>query len=126
MGIYRNETASRVISYGDRIFVRLTMSRATVVELTLENVSDYTDVIGELRFHTRGVHGLCHLYVRNMTRGWSHERPIKLYGDNLPSPKNSPFSTSRLKVSQQSPAAVPAEHAHHTVPESVIQLFGLH
>lgn len=71
----------RPMKYGDRIFVRLVMGRRTVAEFELSNVNDYTELLGELRYRTQGLDGLAQLYVRNMTRGWSQERPMRLYAD---------------------------------------------
>lgn len=79
----RRRTSSRTVSYGDRIFVRVTdMQRGwtPVAEFELHTAADMSEIYGELRFRTRGRQGLMKLYVRNATRGWSFEQPFKLYG----------------------------------------------
>ena len=38
-----------------------------------------TDLIGEVRALTLKLRGLAKLYIRNMTQGWSMERPLMLY-----------------------------------------------
>lgn len=83
------------MQYGDRIFVRLTQGHRVLLEITLTQVNDFTELIGELRHHTRSMRGLCSMYVRNVSRGWSMERPLMLYssaglGLNLSAPVNTP------------------------------------
>ncbi len=72
------------IELGDRIFARLTMGGRTVVEFMINRVADMTELLGELRKMTRGARGLCRLYVRNQSRGWSLERPLMLYAPTVP------------------------------------------
>lgn len=72
--------SDRQIQYGDRMFVRFTMRRGVCVEFMSENVSDMSELFGEIRQRTRGLKGLGHLYIRNGTRGWKVERPMMLYG----------------------------------------------
>ncbi|MDE6382619.1 MAG: hypothetical protein K2L57_07095, partial [Muribaculaceae bacterium] len=82
----------RPIKYGDRIFVRIVSMRQgwrALAEFTLTDVNDFSELIGELRHHTRGERGLTRLYVRNATRGWSFEQPFMLYGERKPVPSSS-------------------------------------
>lgn len=79
----------RNFAYGDRIFVRLTSGMRTLLELTVTDVSGLTDLLAELRRHTRGQRGLVKMFVRNLSRGWSMERPLMLYA-----PANSTSSSS--------------------------------
>ena len=72
----------RSICYGDRLYARLVMGGRTVVEFMISRVSDFSELLGELRRQTRG---LARLYVRNVSRGWSMERPLMLYRDAFPS-----------------------------------------
>jgi hypothetical protein len=51
----------------------------------ISRVSDFSELLGELRRQTRGCRGLARLYVRNVSRGWSMERPLMLYRDAFPS-----------------------------------------
>ena len=71
----------RSICYGDRLYARLVMGGRTVVEFMISRVSDFSELLGELRRQTRGCRGLARLYVRNVSRGWSMERPLMLYRD---------------------------------------------
>lgn len=71
------------IKYGDRIFARVVMHGRTIVEFMIASVNDLTELFGELRRHARGVRGLASLYVRNVSRGWSFERPLMLYNDSF-------------------------------------------
>ena len=72
---------SHPIAYGDRIFVRLIMRGKVIVEWLLDAVKDLTELFCTLRNKCRGVSGLAKLYLRNMSRGWSEERPLMFYAD---------------------------------------------
>lgn len=72
------------IAYGDRIYARLCLNGQKIVEFMIERVGSMTELLGELRVHARKVRGLCRLYVRNMSRGWSEERPLMLYAERYP------------------------------------------
>lgn len=74
--------SGRKISYGDRLFARVVLGGKTVVEFIVNQVNDFTEFLGELRKHTRGFKGLARLYLRNMSRGWSQQRPLMLYGES--------------------------------------------
>lgn len=67
------------ICYGDKICGRLVMNGRVVLEFMLNKVSDMTEILGELRAKCRNVKGLVRLYLRNMSRGWSLEKPLMLY-----------------------------------------------
>ncbi|MDE6682831.1 MAG: hypothetical protein K2J87_05345 [Muribaculaceae bacterium] len=82
------------IRYGDRLFARIVMRGRTVLEFVLNQVSDMTELLGELRKKVKGLRGLAQVYVRNYSRGWSMEQPLMLYasscGRNIPA-SNSEF-----------------------------------
>lgn len=83
-GMYEKRSAHpsgflRPISLGDRIFARLVLRGKTLVEFMINSVGDLTELLGVLRSHCRGTRGLARLYLRNMSRGWSLERPMMLY-----------------------------------------------
>lgn len=67
------------ICYGDRLFARIVMSGRTVKEFVLNQVSDMTELLGELRIKMKGLCGLVQVYIRNYTRGWSMDKPLMLY-----------------------------------------------
>lgn len=73
------EVMRNKIEKGDRIFARLTSGGKTVAEFMTNQASGMSDIIGELRHVTYGRRGLCKLYVRNHSKGWSQERPMMLY-----------------------------------------------
>lgn len=77
-----NGTAHK-IAYGDRIMIRLRMPDSTFINMECSTVSDMTEVLGEIRHLCRGKEGLARMTVRNASRGWSLERPLKLYGGNF-------------------------------------------
>lgn len=70
------------IRYGDRLFARIVMRGRTVVEFVLNQVSDMTELLGELRKKVKGLRGLAQVYVRNYSRGWSMEQPFMLYASS--------------------------------------------
>lgn len=81
------KTANYPIIYGDRIFARVINPHGkSICELTLEQVSDLTEVFGEVRQALRSFRGLVRLIVRNYTRGWSKDQPMMFYGD-FPRPR---------------------------------------
>ena len=67
------------MQYGDRVYVRLIVGGAVAVDFTTCCANDLTELLGMVRVQTRGRHGLGRLYVRNMSRGWSIDRPLMLY-----------------------------------------------
>lgn len=95
---------TRPIRYGDRIFVRIVNMQQgwrTIADFSLCNVSDLTEVYGELRWRTRGERGLTRLYIRNATRGWCYEQPFMLYGERRPTSsaagQSAPSSTVTVR-----------------------------
>lgn len=85
----------RHISYTDRVYARLTLAGRVVAELTRDRIDSYTTLLTLLRSMVPArCRGLARLCVRNMTRGWTLERPLMLYA---PAP-----------CSMQSPSASPA------------------
>lgn len=98
--------------YGDRIYARLCLKGKNVLEFVIEKVGSMTELLGELRTHTRELRGLCKLYVRNMSRGWSMERPLMLYPEVYPTAngwKERDFTTMR-KVSRPRQPQYPDSH----------------
>lgn len=71
------------MSWGDRVFVRLTQGSRILAEYLNTRVSDMTEVLGDVRRRVRGHKGLARLQVRNATEGWSVDRPLMLYADRF-------------------------------------------
>lgn len=71
--------SKRPICYGDRLFARIVMRGRTIMEFVLNQVSDMTELLGELRKKVTGIRGLAQVYVRNYSRGWSMQQPLMLY-----------------------------------------------
>lgn len=57
------------------------MAGRTVAEFTRDRVTNFSALLAMLRALVPGCRGLARLTVRNMTRGWSLERPLMLYPD---------------------------------------------
>lgn len=69
----------RPIKYGDKLLAKLILKGKTVIEFFISEVSDFSELMMELRKKVKGLRGLAKLYVRNYSRGWSIERPLMLY-----------------------------------------------
>lgn len=69
----------KTISYGDRIYARVTKNGQTVMDFVTEKVSNMTELIGELRRAMKDFQGLVMLHIRNYHQGWGAERPLMLY-----------------------------------------------
>lgn len=73
--------AARQISLGDKIFVRIISGGRIVMEYMTHAVASMTELTGEARKNLRRFTGLCRLQIRNMTQGWSMEKPLMIYPD---------------------------------------------
>lgn len=68
-----------LISYGDRLSIRIVTGENTVMEYETCQVADLTDLTGDLRRRAKGTHGLATVNIRNHDRGWTRQRRIMLY-----------------------------------------------
>lgn len=75
---------SKQITFGDRIYVRLSSNGSKITEFVVDCVSDMTELIGRIRSFSTKFNGLANLLIRNMTRGWIIERPLMLYSAIFP------------------------------------------
>lgn len=78
------------LEYGDNVYARMTIGGKTIAEFQSAAMMDMSQVQREMRRLTRKFRGLASFYVRNLTRGWSLERPMMLYPDRF-----SQLATSR-------------------------------
>ena len=67
------------ISFGDKIFARVTRNGQTIFNFVSEKVSDMTDLLSQLRIAMKDIQGLVMLHIRNYNQGWGDERPLMLY-----------------------------------------------
>ena len=74
----------KMISYGDKIFARVTKNGRTIYNFVTDRVSNMTELIGELRLAMRDLQGLVMLHIRNYHQGWGEERPLMLYARKTP------------------------------------------
>ena len=70
---------NKTISFGDRIFARVTLNGRTVLDFVSEQVANMADLISQLRKSMKNIHGLVTLHIRNYNQGWGEERPLMLY-----------------------------------------------
>lgn len=93
----------RHISYTDRVYARLTLAGRVVAELTRDRIDSYTTLLTLLRSMAPACcRGLARLCVRNMTRGWTLERPLMLYA--APSAPQCPSSPAAPQGPAHSPS----------------------
>lgn len=78
--MYRTKT----ITFGDKIFARVTCNGRTVYNFVSERVANMADLISQLRRAMRDMQGLVMLHIRNYHQGWGEERPLMLYAQRLP------------------------------------------
>ncbi|MDE6811374.1 MAG: hypothetical protein K2J15_03390, partial [Muribaculaceae bacterium] len=71
---------------GDRIYVCVMQYGRRLLEFSVSNVDCYTALMGEIRYAGRELDGLMKVFIRNHTRGWSEERPLKFYA-GMPAPR---------------------------------------
>lgn len=79
-----------LMSYGDRISVRMMMADRCAMQYETRQAADMTDLIGDLRRRAKGMRGLAVVYVRNHDRGWTRERRIMLYPQRKHTPAQPP------------------------------------
>ena len=82
--------ADSLMSYGDRMSVRVVIDGQTAMQYETRHVADMTDLMGDLRRRARGMRGLAAVYVRNHDRGWTQERHIMLYPQRKHAPAQRP------------------------------------
>lgn len=96
--IYTSRTVRRVavgrtdslMSYGDKISVRVVAGGQRIMEYETRQVADMTDLTGDLRRRAKGMKGLAVVYIRNHDRGWTRERRIMLYPQRKHTPAQRP------------------------------------
>lgn len=71
---------SKTISYGDKIFARVTKNGLTVLNFVTEKVSTMGELLAELKKAMKDFTGLVMIHIRNYHQGWGEERPLMLYG----------------------------------------------
>ena len=86
-----------LISYGDRLSVRVTVGSNSPIAYETRNVADMTDLIGDLRRRAKGQRGLAVLTIRNHDRGWMRERRIMLYPERTYAPAQR-VTTARARM----------------------------
>lgn len=67
------------ISFGDKIFARVTRNGQTIYNFVSEKVSNMADLLSQLRIAMKDIQGLVMLHIRNYNQGWGDERPLMLY-----------------------------------------------
>lgn len=77
------------LRYADRLHVRVRFTDNSETIITTDRVADLSELIGEVRQTLRRRRGLARMTVRNISRGWTLEKPLMLYGDAYP--QRSPY-----------------------------------
>lgn len=66
------------ITYGDRIFARVTKNGRTIFNFVTEKVSNIAELIVEIKKAMKDLQGLVILHIRNYHQGWGQERALML------------------------------------------------
>ena len=74
----------KTISFGDKIFARVTRNGQTIYNFVSEQVANMTDLVNQLRIAMRNIQGLVMIHIRNYNQGWGDERPLMLYAPKQP------------------------------------------
>ena len=69
----------KTITFGDRIFARVTRNGQTIYNFMSEKVASMTDLLSQLRIAMKDIQGLVMLHIRNYNQGWGDQRPLMLY-----------------------------------------------
>lgn len=94
-----NSIYRHTISYGDRIFVRVTIRGRVLLEMYTDRVDGLSELIGEVRSRMHGAAGLAKLWIRNHSLGWSIERPIMFYAPSRKPSAHKPEKAKQLMLS---------------------------
>ena len=72
------------ISFGDKIFARVSRNGRTVLNFVSEQVANMSDLLSQLRKAMKDIQGLVMIHIRNYNQGWGEERPLMLYAEKRP------------------------------------------
>lgn len=72
---------SHPVRLGDTLHVRLRFADGSEMSVSCRNAATMTELVGGVRQAARGRRGLVKMCVRNVSRGWTLEKPLMLYGD---------------------------------------------
>lgn len=67
------------ISFGDKIFARVSRNGQTIYNFVSEKVANMADLLCQLRSAMKDVQGLVMIHIRNYNQGWGEQRPLMLY-----------------------------------------------
>ena len=70
---------TKSISFGDRIFARVSKNGQTVFNFVSEKVANMGDLVAQLRVAMKDIQGLVMVHIRNYNQGWGEQRPLMLY-----------------------------------------------
>lgn len=108
----------RCIEIGDKLFARLVLKGQVITEFVVTTVRDLSELFCMVHRRCRGLRGLAMLYLRNMSRGWSEERPLMLY----PEPKREVESRRRYNAQPSTTVTIKNVYASKYFTHDVKQL----
>lgn len=79
------------MSLSDRIFARLSLGGRVIAEIDRADFPSLSFLLTAIRAMVPGVSGLARLSVRNMSRGWSLERPLMLRASEVQPVVRAPY-----------------------------------
>lgn len=74
---------SKSITFGDKIFARVTRNGQTIYNYVSEKVANMSQLISEIRMAIKDIQGLVMIHIRNYHQGWGEERPLMLYSEKI-------------------------------------------
>ena len=89
------------ISFGDKIFARVSKNGRTIFNFVSEKVANMADLISQLRISMRDVQGLVMIHIRNYNQGWGEERPLMLYAKKTPENYGKIYTIPQERETQQ-------------------------
>ena len=72
------ERRNKNISYGDRIFARVTKNGREILNYVTEQVSTIAELLTALKNVMSDTRGLVMIHIRNYHQGWGEERVLML------------------------------------------------
>ena len=100
---------NKTISFGDKIFARVTRNGRTIYNFVSEKVENMTDLVIQLRKAMRNIQGLVMIHIRNYNKGWGEERPLMLYAPKMTQIKHNTNVFNEIEEPKQRTMLFPWE-----------------
>ena len=91
------------ITFGDKIFARVSRNGQTIYNFVSEKVSNMADLLSQLRRAMKDFQGLVMIHIRNYNQGWGEDRPLMLYARKTFNTYNSASLASNSALEPSNP-----------------------